>query len=153
MTGMRSGELLAMRPQDVDMLGRHWFYRPVHHKTKHLIGDRIIGIPEPSTLLLLANMPKDYSCRWFPWRVDSHYHAVCRVCDRLGIPRWHPHQLRHGIATMCEAAFGSREAARLMLGHTDTKTTGRYVMATVEALGPILDEIAKAIVGTKNPGG
>lgn len=153
MTGMRSGELLAMRPQDVDMLGTHWFYRPVHHKTRHAIGDKIIGIPEPAAVLLVANMPKDYTCRWFPWRVDSHYHAVCRVCDKLEIPRWHPHRLRHNAATIIEQAFGSREPARILLGHTNEKTTGKYVMVTPDMLSPLLDGMAGVIRETKNPGG
>lgn len=145
MTGMRSGELLAMRPQDVDMTGKHWFYRLAKHKTRRHVGERLIGIPEPAAVLLHANMPKTWSDRWFKWRVDTHYHAVCRVCDKLGMSRWHPHQLRHGLATLCEQTFGTREQARLILGHTDARMTGRYAMATTEALSPILDEVAKAL--------
>jgi integrase len=34
-TGMRSGELVAMRPMDIDTGGKIWVYRPVHHKTRH----------------------------------------------------------------------------------------------------------------------
>lgn len=153
MTGMRSGELLAMRPQDVDMTGRHWYYRPVHHKTRHTIGDKIIGIPEPAASILIERMPKDWTCRWFPWRVDTHYHAILRVCAKHDIPRWHPHRLRHNAATIIEEAFGSREPARLLLGHTNEKTTGRYVMVTADMLSPILDGMAGVIRGKKKPGG
>jgi integrase len=64
-----------------------------------------------------------------------------------GVPEWHPHRLRHGIATLCEELFGDTgpEAARLLMGHADIKTTRRYVMATAEAMSSILDQIAPRI--------
>jgi integrase len=34
-TGMRSGELVAMRACDIDMTGKVWLYRPAQHKTLH----------------------------------------------------------------------------------------------------------------------
>lgn len=153
MTGMRSGELLSMRPQDLEFTDTHWFYRPRHHKTKHVIGDKVIGIPHPATVILAARMPKDFTKPFFPWRPDTHYHAVIRVCDKHGIPRWHPHMLRHGVSTLCVELFGEsgKEAARLVMGHTHTKTTDRYVAATTEALRPILDEIAKALAHKETP--
>ena len=33
-TGMRPGELVIMRPIDIDTAGETWFYRPAHHKTQ-----------------------------------------------------------------------------------------------------------------------
>ncbi len=147
MTGMRSGELLAMRPQDVDMHGTHWFYRLKSHKTAAIVGERIIGIPSTAAEILVECMPRTFADRWFPWRVDSHYHAVTRACVRASVPEWHPHRLRHGIATLCEELFGDTgpEAARLLMGHTDIKTTRRYVMATTESMASILDQIAPRI--------
>lgn len=35
LTGMRPGEVVAMRPCDLDMSGKVWLYRPGHHKTEH----------------------------------------------------------------------------------------------------------------------
>lgn len=35
LTGMRSGELVIMRPADVDRKGKVWIYRPASHKTQH----------------------------------------------------------------------------------------------------------------------
>jgi integrase len=37
-TGMRPGEVCAMRTADVDMSGKLWVYRPRHHKTEELHG-------------------------------------------------------------------------------------------------------------------
>jgi len=35
LTGARSGELVILRPCDIDMSGQIWLYRPAHHKTAH----------------------------------------------------------------------------------------------------------------------
>jgi len=35
LTGMRPGELVAMRTGDIDTNGKIWVYRPVRHKTEH----------------------------------------------------------------------------------------------------------------------
>jgi integrase len=43
-TGMRPGELVAMRACDIDMGGKTWLYRPSQHKTLHHGYDRCIAI-------------------------------------------------------------------------------------------------------------
>ena len=35
LTGARGGELLIMRPIDIDTTGKVWAYKPQHHKTEH----------------------------------------------------------------------------------------------------------------------
>lgn len=35
LTGMRPGEVCAMRTGDIDTTGKIWIYRPPHHKTQH----------------------------------------------------------------------------------------------------------------------
>jgi integrase len=51
--------------------------------------------------------------------------AVRRACDRLGVPRWHPSQLRHSYATRVRAALGL-EAAQQALGHAKADVTQIY---------------------------
>ena len=43
-TGMRPGELVAMRPCDIDITGVVWLYRPGQHKTQHYGHERIVPI-------------------------------------------------------------------------------------------------------------
>jgi len=43
-TGMRPGELVVIRPCDVDMSGAVWLYRPTAHKTAHYGHERIVPI-------------------------------------------------------------------------------------------------------------
>ena len=40
----RPGEVVAMRPRDLDMSGRVWTYRPAQHKTAHHGHQRVIYI-------------------------------------------------------------------------------------------------------------
>jgi integrase len=52
-TGMRPGELVEMRPIDIDMSGKVWLYRPSRHKTAHLGHGRIIPLgPKAQTIIL-----------------------------------------------------------------------------------------------------
>lgn len=41
-TGMRPGEVVLMRPCDIDMSGKIWEYRPASHKTQHHGKERVI---------------------------------------------------------------------------------------------------------------
>jgi len=42
LTGMRPGEVVLMRGQDLNTSGRQWEYRPESHKTEHHGRDRVI---------------------------------------------------------------------------------------------------------------
>ena len=44
LTGMRSGELVIMRPCDIEAGGKIWQYRPKEHKTKYRGHERIVSI-------------------------------------------------------------------------------------------------------------
>lgn len=52
LTGCRPGELVSMRPVDIDMMGKVWLYRPAQHKTSHHAHSRIIPIgPEGQRII------------------------------------------------------------------------------------------------------
>ena len=72
------------------------------------------------------------------YRVDSYREAISRACDRaFPCPegqdlaawqkshRWHPHQLRHSLATRVRREFGL-DTARAILGHTSVVTSATY---------------------------
>ena len=44
LTGMRSGELVIMRPCDLETSGKIWLYRPSEHKTRYRDHERLIVI-------------------------------------------------------------------------------------------------------------
>lgn len=60
--------------------------------------------------------------------VSSYDHAIRKACDRAGVPRWHPHQLRHLAATVVEELVDEEEA-RALLGHKGLGMTKRYAHA------------------------
>lgn len=66
LTGMRPGEVCAMRPVDISRAEEVWLYRPLSHKTEHYGRSRLIPIgPRPQQILLryLARDPKMYYFR------------------------------------------------------------------------------------------
>lgn len=65
------------------------------------------------------------------YRVDSYGQAVLRACDRAGVERWHPHQLRHNAATRLVAQFGW-DTARIILGHRCLDATRIYALDDLE---------------------
>jgi integrase len=55
----------------------------------------------------------------------SYRKAIQSACMKAGVPKWHPHQLRHTAATEIRKRFGI-EATRIILGHEDVRTAQIY---------------------------
>jgi integrase len=56
------------------------------------------------------------------YQVRSYRRAIVKACEKAGLPRWHPHQLRHSAATQLRKEFGV-EVARVILGHRSLAAT------------------------------
>ena len=59
------------------------------------------------------------------YHVSSYDHAVTPACEKVGVPRWHPNQLRHTYATRVRKERGL-EAAQVVLGHATANITQVY---------------------------
>jgi integrase len=59
------------------------------------------------------------------YSVESYRRAIAYGCQRAGVPKWHPHQLRHNAATQLRKEFGL-DVARAVLGHTSPAVTEIY---------------------------
>ena len=57
---------------------------------------------------------------------QTYRESVARICRKLEIPTWTPGRLRHNRATATYVSEGV-QSAQVMLGHSDSKTTLRYV--------------------------
>jgi len=68
---------------------------------------------------------------------DSVGHAIRRACERLGVPPWHVHQLRHSVATRVRQLHGL-DAARAVLGHAGADVTLLYAERDTEAARRIM---------------
>jgi len=140
LTGMRTGELLQMRPQDVDMTGTHWIYRPQRHKTQAKTGDTLIAIPAVATQILIAHMPKSFNEPWFPYCSSWLRNAVKRICQAHDIPLWHPHQLRHRFVTKVANAINEK-AAQTLARHHDPKMTDHYTARDALPILQLMDQL------------
>jgi integrase len=56
---------------------------------------------------------------------NTYRTAIARACDKAGVPRWRPNQLRHTAATEIRHRFGL-EAAQVILGHSRADVTQVY---------------------------
>lgn len=59
------------------------------------------------------------------YKTQAYGRAIVTACDKAGVPRWHPHQLRHNAATWLRKEFGL-DVARVVLGHRSPAITEQY---------------------------
>ncbi len=166
LSGARSGEIVILRPTDVDRTEPVWIYRPQEHKTGHRGIEREIYFG-PKSQAILSDYFERPPCSWCfspreseeerraeahlrrttplscgnrpgtnrrrnPARPprdrydsDSYRRAIQRACDKAGIRRWSPHQLRHTRGTEVRRDAGI-EAAQVFLGHQRADVTQVY---------------------------
>lgn len=164
LTAMRPGEALALRPADVDRSGAVWLYRPAGHKTRHHGHERIIFLgPKGQAVLLPYLSRQPASCCFSPreataelyarlgrrpgplryhdrYQSGSYSHADGVACERLQLPPWHPHQLRHNAATRLVAEFGW-DLARIILGHRSVSATRIYAADNLQRALEVMSKV------------
>jgi integrase len=59
-------------------------------------------------------------------------HCIRRACEKAGIPRWTPLQLRHAAGTEARQAGGGLDAAQVRLGHKNANVTEVYAEVSRE---------------------
>lgn len=153
LTGMRPGELCAMRPRDIEKRKGLWIYRPAHHKTKHKGSIRVVvlgpqaieglkpyvqktkpndslfeqGLAEERERKREGDSPRER------WIFIQYGKVIRRACKKAGVEPWSPNQLRHACATAVRRGFGA-DAARSVLGHSSgsPRITDRYTKEAIE---------------------
>jgi integrase len=78
--------------------------------------------------------PRDHYDRY------SYGHAVARAARKAGVPHWHPHRLKHAIATEVRKRHGA-EAAQVYVGHARLSTTEIDAESNLEEVARIAREI------------
>jgi integrase len=161
LTGMRSGELVRMRAEEIDRTGDVWVYRPARHKTAHHGHERIVLIgPQAQQILakylaapLYLFSPLAAMRHWREMTRDTKRHqpnAAPRTARRLSnhytVAGYH-----HAIARACRRAGVPRwtphqlrhlagtqvraefgpDAAQVFLGHATMRATERYARPDV----------------------
>lgn len=152
-TGCRPSECCRMKWAEIDTSKAVWTYCPTHHKTSHKGKNRVILIgPQAQQVLnslrelsrsdylfdpqvgLEEFLRKAYGDKAKVRKTGACYSkhsldaAVRKGCDRAGVDRWSPGQLRKTRATQARRD-GDLETAQQILGHSSKQTTERHYAA------------------------
>ena len=136
LTGMRPGEVCAIRAIDLDMEGATWQYQPQRHKMSYRGRVRTIWLGPQAQAVIRPYLDRAIDAPIFSpgeaagadepkqaaYTADSYRRAIRRACEAAGVDVWHPHQLRHTYATAVRRQYGL-EAAQLLLGHSSAALT------------------------------
>lgn len=172
LTGMRPGELAALRWSDIDGDRRMVFVRrTVAYVNGHFVetagkttsSERAIPLSDEALVLLarqrrhVDTLRQRAGAQWqdadlvFPGHHGQPVHRsvihkwVRRICHAAGVPPLRPHDLRHAAASVLVDAGVPLPAVAQLLGHTTPTTTSR-VYAHALRLVP-LDVLAVALRG------
>jgi len=125
LTGARSGELLSLTPAMINTSKTVWSAELHDHKTLHHGQRRVLHFGPKAKKILRKHLKRDPDGPLFPITGAAYRRAITRACERLKIPRWVPHQLRHSAATKVREAFGL-EHAQAVLGHSKASMSEHY---------------------------
>jgi len=180
-SGARCGEVIQLRPCDLEQTADGLLYRPPSHKNAHRGHERVISLGPRAAQALKPFLlrPADRPCfspaeaeearlaarnaaRVVPGHVGnvpgsnrsdnptrvpgetyttaSVRRAIQRACNKLGIPTWTPHQVRHTFGTKTRKTHGI-EVAKVLLGHKDFRSTTIYAEADLEKAQSVMREI------------
>lgn len=142
--GMRLGEIVKLRPQDIlhdtrgiQINGKGSKERVVFPKQE--LFDALVNYVDNGKYI--------FQGQGRAWHISSrHVEYLCRCyAKKAGLGRVHPHMLRHSCAThMIEAGVAPTIVQR-MLGHESLATTGRYAMARDSVVKAAMQNVDMAI--------
>lgn len=94
LTGMRPGEVVTIRPGDIDTAEPVWVYRPPHHKNTHRGKARAVAIGPKAQAILTGFAPADSEGYYFSPRRAVEQQVAERSESRL-TPRYPAHMIRN----------------------------------------------------------
>lgn len=171
-TGLRTGELVGLRWDDIDFenrsmsISRSMEYR---HSTgewrigppKSKSGYRVIPLTEEAVSILLKQKEKNDSFNelhdeWkdtvflckkgTPIKNSTYDTMLFKLCDKIGIPRFSMHVLRHTFATRSIEAGMKPKTLQTILGHSNIGITmNLYVHTTEDERKKEIDMVAEAL--------
>jgi integrase len=114
-TGMRPGEVLSMRPADLNTTDDVWVYRPAHHKTSWRGKERFVVIGPEAKAILKPLLPSRTDALVFPGVTGQGYRrALVDAAEAAGVSSFTPNQLRHALATRVRMLKGAAAVQDLL---------------------------------------
>jgi len=140
LTGSRSGELLKLTTSMLNRTGDIWQAELGDHKTRHHGKSRTLHFGPHAQLILTKYLSADPDERLFRMTGAAYRRAITRACEKLGIDRWVPHQLRHTNADVVREEFGL-EHTQAVLGHAKANMTEHYAQASSKKAAEVARKI------------
>ena len=136
-TGVRRGEMLALKWADVDAKNRRLYLRETKNGAL-----RILPIPE-SALMVLGSLPQGAAGDPVFAGVDPAHLSVYskRVLKRIGAPDASFHTLRHTAASWMVQQGVDLYAVGQILGHKTPRMTQRYAHLSPDYMAGALGKL------------
>lgn len=129
LTGMRIGEVLSIRTGAINTSLEDWIFDLGYgHKTGHLEVSKEVKLNAAAQKILKPWLTTDLNAPVFTHRRSSVRKAIVEACDRLNIPRWTTHRLRHSRGTeVARAKFEALREVKAALGQSSDSSALVYV--------------------------
>lgn len=165
-TGVRVGELSALRPEDVDYIERTLHIQRTEITYHNEQGKCVTGVgnyPKTDTsdryIVILdacidvinriraLNPNGTFLFEEYGKRIRGNAlrRAMYRICDNINIPRRSPHSIRKTYASMLLDSKADDSLVQMQLGHTDIATTRKYYQFCRRKDQERREQIARAI--------
>jgi len=164
LTGLRIGELLALRWQDVDLQAgvlrvRRTLYEGHFDEPKTKHSNRVVPFGPKVLSILRAHTPEAHEDDALIF-MSSHGTPLCRrnlknrqltpVCKSLGIVDINWHALRHASATLLDSVGTPLGTVQAILGHSSSEITrGTYLHSLPAGAREAVQKVEALLTGPK----
>jgi site-specific recombinase XerD len=104
----------------------------VTEKARQAMEDYIEARTDPSPALFIGFQPARKDTPHNRLTVQGAHHICHQLAARLGVPEFHPHQLRHTLGTLLQEAMGDARLTAETLGHNGLGSVSGYTKVSAE---------------------
>jgi len=164
LTGLRVGELLALRWRDVDLVNgvirvRQAVYEGHFDEPKTRSSNRTVPLGSKAVQILTGRKPEAIDPEALVFASRKKGTPLCRhnllnrqlapTCKVLGLPRISWHALRHCNATLLDSVGTPRGTVTAILGHASPEITGLYVHSLPAGAREAVEKVEALLIGPK----
>ncbi len=157
LTGLRPQELRCLRKSEVrqDSSGKHYVFFE-QHKTARMTNvplARSVPLSDNAAAIVLqqTRMHPDSEFLFLndggtPYTAHVFRRRLERACTRAGIAKRPPYALRHSFASLHAEDGTNIVTLGQLMGHTNTRTTARYITATAAHHRQLVEHTAQHVL-------